>query len=35
MNLRRQGALTLDVFPENLTAPLINEYLRIKAQHLL
>lgn len=33
--LRRSGVLTLDVFPENLTAPIINEYLRIKAQHLL
>ncbi|QDU62245.1 hypothetical protein Pan216_31120 [Planctomycetes bacterium Pan216] len=34
-NLRHQGVLTLDVFPEDLTAPLINEYLRIKARHLL
>lgn len=33
--LRRGGALTLDLFPENLSAPLINEYLRIKAMHLL
>lgn len=33
--LRHQGVLTLDVFPEHLTAPIINEYLRIKAQHLL
>lgn len=34
-DLRRKGVLTLDVFPEQITAPLINEYLRIKAQHLL
>lgn len=34
-NLKRSGALTLDVFPEDLTAPLVNEYLRIKARHLL
>ena len=33
--LRLQGALTLDVFPEDLTAPLINRYLQIKARHLL
>ncbi len=34
-DLRSRGALTLDVFPENLTAPLINQYLEIKARHLL
>ena len=34
-SLRRKGALTLDVAPDDLTAPLINEYLRIKARHLL
>ena len=33
--LRLQGALTLDVFPDDLTAPLINRYLQIKARHLL
>lgn len=33
--LRKRGALTLDVFPDELTAPLINEYLQIKARHLL
>jgi uncharacterized protein (DUF58 family) len=33
--LRLKGALTLDVFPDDLTAPLINEYLQIKARHLL
>lgn len=35
VNLRHEGALALDLFPENLTAPLINEYLRVKARHLL
>lgn len=34
-SLRRRGILCLDVFPEELTAGLVNEYLRIKAQHLL
>ena len=33
--LRLRGVLTLDVFPDELTAPLINEYLKIKARHLL
>lgn len=33
--LARRGALTLDVFPEELTAPLVNAYLEIKARHLL
>ncbi len=33
--LRLKGALTLDVFPDELTAPLINRYLQIKARHLL
>jgi uncharacterized protein (DUF58 family) len=33
--LRARGALTLDVFPEEMTAPLVNRYLRIKARHLL
>lgn len=35
VELRRRGVLTLDVLPEELTAPLVNRYLRIKAQHLL
>jgi uncharacterized protein (DUF58 family) len=34
-SLRLKGALTLDVFPDELTAPLINRYLQIKARHLL
>ena len=33
--LRMRGVLTLDVFPDELTAPLINQYLQIKARHLL
>jgi uncharacterized protein (DUF58 family) len=33
--LRLRGVLTLDVFPDNLTAPLVNQYLQIKARHLL
>lgn len=33
--LRRRGVLTLDVAPDDLTAPLINQYLEIKARHLL
>jgi uncharacterized protein (DUF58 family) len=35
LDLRNSGALTLDCFPERLTAPLINEYMRIKSRHLL
>jgi hypothetical protein len=27
--------LIVDAFPEEMTAPMINEYLRIKAKHLL
>ena len=34
-DLQRSGALTLDCFPEGLTAPLISEYMRIKGRHLL
>ena len=33
--LRLRGVLTLDVLPEDLTAPLINQYLQVKARHLL
>ena len=33
--LQQKGVLSLDVFPENMTAPLINQYLKIKARHLL
>lgn len=34
-DLRGKGVLSVDVFPEDLTAPLINRYLDIKARHLL
>jgi uncharacterized protein (DUF58 family) len=33
--LRQRGVLTLDAFPEELTAQLVNRYLDIKARHLL
>jgi uncharacterized protein (DUF58 family) len=34
-DLEHQGVLVLDVLPEDMTAPLINRYLDIKARHLL
>ena len=34
-DLTGKGVLSLDVFPEQLTAPLVNRYLEIKARHLL
>jgi uncharacterized protein (DUF58 family) len=34
-DLDAKGVLALDVYPENLTTPLINSYLEIKARHLL
>jgi hypothetical protein len=34
-DMERKGVLSLDVFPERLTAPLVNRYLEIKARHLL
>jgi uncharacterized protein (DUF58 family) len=34
-DLETKGVLSLDVFPEDMTAPLINRYLNIKARHLL
>jgi uncharacterized protein (DUF58 family) len=34
-NLQHSGVLALDVFPEQMTAPLVNQYLEIKARHLL
>jgi len=33
--LSHQGVFSLDVLPEDLTAPLINQYLEVKARHLL
>ena len=32
---RMRGVLTLDVFPEELTAVLVNRYIEIKARHQL
>ena len=34
-DLQHQGVLSLDCFPEDLTASLVNRYLEIKARHLL
>jgi uncharacterized protein (DUF58 family) len=34
-DLEQHGVLALDVFPEDMTAPLVNRYLEIKARHLL
>jgi len=34
-DLSSRGVLALDVFPEQMTAPLVNRYLEIKARHLL
>lgn len=34
-DLNRKGVLTMDVFPNDLTAQLVNQYLEIKARHLL
>jgi uncharacterized protein (DUF58 family) len=34
-DLHHKGVLSLDVFPEEMTAPLVNRYLEIKARHLL
>lgn len=34
-NLETKGVLLVDTFPEKLTAPLVNQYMEIKARHLL
>jgi len=34
-DLSVKGVLSVDAFPEDLTAPLINSYLDVKARHLL
>jgi len=34
-DLQSKGVLSLDVFPEAMTAPLVNRYLEVKARHLL
>ncbi|MCM2371373.1 DUF58 domain-containing protein [Aporhodopirellula aestuarii] len=33
--LRHRGVLVVDAFPDELTAPLVNQYLEVKAKHLL
>jgi hypothetical protein len=33
--MKQKGVLTMEAFPEELTATLINQYLEIKAGHLL
>lgn len=35
IDLASKGVLSLDVLPEDMTAPLVNRYLEIKARHLL
>jgi hypothetical protein len=35
VDLEHQGAIMLDLFPEDLTAGLVNKYLEVKARHLL
>jgi uncharacterized protein (DUF58 family) len=35
VDLHARGVLTLDLFPDEMTAPMINQYLEIKARHLL
>lgn len=34
-DLMHRGVLVVDAFPEELTAPLVNQYLEVKAKHLL
>jgi len=34
-DLKHQGVLAMDLFPEQLTSELVNQYLEIKARHLL
>ncbi|MEZ6135823.1 MAG: DUF58 domain-containing protein [Pirellulaceae bacterium] len=33
--MRSGGALALDVFPDDMTSPLVNQYLEVKARHML
>lgn len=33
--MKAAGGLSLDVFPEEMTTPLVNQYLEVKARHLL
>lgn len=34
-DLTHRGVLVVDTFPDELTAPLVNQYLEVKAKHLL
>ena len=34
-DLTRKGVLCIDAFPSEMTAPLVNKYLDVKARHLL
>jgi len=34
-DLTHRGVLIVDAFPDELTAPLVNQYLEVKAKHLL
>ncbi len=34
-DLEKRGVLLVDAFPDELTAPLVNQYLQVKAKHLL
>ncbi|MBW3598512.1 MAG: DUF58 domain-containing protein, partial [Planctomycetes bacterium] len=34
-DLEHKGVRVLDSYPEEMTAPLVNQYLEIKARHLL
>ncbi|QDV10757.1 hypothetical protein CA51_06110 [Rosistilla oblonga] len=34
-DMKHAGVLAMDLFPEQMTAPLVNQYLEIKAKHLL
>ena len=34
-DLRHRGALVVDALPDEMTAPLVNQYLEVKAKHLL
>ena len=34
-DMQAKGVLALDVFPDEMTAPLVNRYLQVKARHLL
>ncbi len=34
-DLQHKGVLAIDTFPEDMTAPLVNQYLEIKARHML